>query len=190
MCRGAWLVRNRSLTYLTVLFTVLLPLIAAGWARSYMVDELLYRVGEGRAIMISCIRGEIAIWSGPAASRGPVRYEHETTNQGYAMTASEMLSMDHTAETYWLAGFGFARTYAMAPRELGPVRCWVLPLWGVALLAGALPARVLLRQVRRSHAAIAAEAAGCRRCGAEIPPGETRCQACSFPAFIRRSVVA
>lgn len=183
-------VRHRWRTYLTLLFTVLLPLIGAVWARSYVVDETIYRIGRGRAMMLSCIRGELALWTGPANADGPVRYVRESGDRGFAMTASEMMSLDSTAEGRWLAGFGIARTYALAPRERGPVRVYVAPLWAVTAFAGLFPAAVLLRHVRRSQAALAAEAACCRRCGAALAPEETRCQACSFPAFVRRGVVA
>jgi hypothetical protein len=106
------------------------------------------------------------------------------------MTASELLVYDRAAEQRWLAGFGYAQTYGMAPRELGPVRCVAMPLWFMTLLAGAFPTRILLRHVRRSQARVAAELACCRRCGAELDAGETRCQACSFPAFVRHGWVA
>ena len=124
-------VRQRSLTYLTVVFTLLLPIFGALWARSYIQDETMYRVGRGRAIMLSCVRGEIAVWSGPANDQGPVRYSHESNETGYVLTANEMMAYDRSARQYWLAGFGFGESYGMAPRELGPVRCVVMPLWFV-----------------------------------------------------------
>jgi len=183
-------VPQRSLTYLTLLFTLLLPLLGALWARSYVYDETLYRVGGGRGVMLSCIRGELALWTGPARDAGPVRYMHESSSSGYAMTAAELIANDPTAQSRWLAGFGYAHTYAMAPANLGPVRCFAIPLWCLTLLTAALPGRLLLRRVRRNQLTAAAELARCRRCGAQLAADETRCQACSFPAFTRRGVVA
>jgi len=183
-------VRQRSLTYLTVVFTLLLPIFGALWARSYIQDETMYRVGRGRAIMLSCVRGEIALWSGPANDQGPVRYSHESNETGYVLTANEMMAYDRSARQYWLAGFGFGESYGMAPRELGPVRCVVMPLWFLTCFAAAFPTRILLRHVRRSQARVAAELACCRRCGAQLEADETRCQACSFPAFVRHGWVA
>jgi hypothetical protein len=178
------------MTYLTVLFTVLLPVLGMIWARSYVVDDALYRIGRGRAVMLSVIRGEVAVWTGPARETGPVRYVRESSERGFGMTAAEILTYDRTARAHWVAGFGFAETYALTPREQGPVRCYVVPMWFLTALAAAFPLRVLMRHVKRSQAAVAAETACCRRCGAELDPGETRCHACSFPAFIRHGAVA
>jgi hypothetical protein len=178
------------MTYLTLVFTLLFPIFGALWARSYIQDETLYRLGRGRAIMVSCVRGEVALWSGPGRDQGPVRYAHESNETGFLMTAAELLNYDREAEQRWFAGFGFGQSYALAPRELGPVRCVAMPLWFVTLFAGAFPARILLRHVRRSQARVAAELACCRRCGAQLDVGETRCAACSFPAFVRHEWVA
>jgi hypothetical protein len=183
-------VRQRSLAYITVAFTLLFPLFGALWARSYAYDDLLFRVGHGRALMLSCVRGELALWTGPARETGPVRYAHQASDTGYAMRAAELLAYDGTAQSYWGAGFGYARTDALAPRELGPVRCFVVPLWFLTLGTAAFPVRIMLKRVRRNRSAVEAELALCRRCGAHLDVGETRCGACSFPAFIRRSVVA
>ena len=182
--------RHRWMTYLTVVFTLLFPILGALWARSYVQDETLYRVGRGRAQMLSCVRGEVALWTGPAADQGPIRYSHESNETGFVMTAAELLMYDRTAQQYWFAGFGYGRTYGMAPRELGPVRCVAMPLWFMMLFSAAFPTRILLRHVRRNQARVAAELACCRRCGAQLDIGETRCGACSFPAFVRHGWVA
>lgn len=181
---------RRSLAYLTLAFTLLLPLVGALWVRSYLHDEMFYRVGHGRALMLSCTRGEVALWYGPARETGPVRYVHRSSESGFAMTAKELLSLDVAARQYWLGGFGYGVTYHLTPQELGPVRCAAVPLWFVTLVAAAFPARVLLRHVRRNQAQVAAELARCRRCGAQLSAGEIRCQSCSFPAFVRHGSVA
>ena len=182
--------RQRWLTYLTVVFTLLSPVFGVVWARSYLYDQTFYRIGNGRALVLSCIRGELAMWSGPARGSGAVRYAHESSDAGFAMTAREIMARDESAASYWAAGFGYARTYALSPPGRGPVRCVAVPLWFPTLLALAFPLRVLLRNVQRSRAAAEAELARCRRCGAALAAGETRCGACSFPAFIRRGAVA
>jgi hypothetical protein len=178
------------LTYLTVVFTLLLPVFGAMWARSYLHAETFYRVGQGRAIMLNCVQGELALWFGPARDVGPIRYGHESSEDGYSMTAADTLAFDRTARQHWLGGFGYAESYGMMPPDLGPVRVFVLPLWTLTLFAAVFPLRILLRHVKRNQAQVEAEAACCRRCGAQLAVGETRCQACSFPAFIRRGIVA
>ena len=183
-------VRQRWLTYITVVFTVLLPIFGMAWARSYVRDDVLFRIGRGRAMMLTCVRGEVALWLGPAAESGPVRYAHESSESGFVMTAAEILGYDRSARRYGLAGFGYGETYGLVPRGRGPVRCVALPLWFMTLVSGAFPARILLRHVRRSQARAAAELACCRRCGAQLAESETRCQACSFPAFVRPGPVA
>ena len=182
--------RHRALTYITVLFTLLLPLVAALWARSYLRTETFYRVGQGHGLMLNCGQGELALWAGPTRFGGPVRWGHESSTDEVGMSARDTFSMDRSSTGYWGAGFGYAESYAMAPPEFGPVRCYVVPLWSLALLLGVLPARVVLRHLKKNQAAVDAEAACCRRCGEQMRPGETRCHACSFPAFIRRGVVA
>ncbi|MDQ3440091.1 MAG: hypothetical protein M3478_07045 [Planctomycetota bacterium] len=172
------------------MFTLLFPMFGALWARSYVHDEVLFRVGRGRAIMLSCVRGEVALWFGPAGESGPVRYAHESRESGFVMTAAELLGYDRSAQQYWVAGFGYGQTYGMTPSGRGPVRCVVMPLWFMTLFAAAFPTRILLRHVRRSQARVAAELACCRRCGAHLSVSEARCQACSFPAFVRQGSVA
>lgn len=182
--------RHRWLTYLTVLFTLLFPLFGALWTRSYLHDDLLYRVGDGYGVMLSSIRGELALWWGPAGDERRVRWGHESNHAGFALRASEMLAQDRGAQQHWVMGLGYARTYAFAPSDRGAVRCVVMPAWFLMLLSGMFPARVVLRHVRRNRAAAEAELARCRRCGAELSAGETSCAACRFPAFVRRGVVA
>src|SRR5215212_10187330 len=109
---------QRWMTYLTVLFTLLLPVVGALWARSYLRGEMFYRVGHGRGMMLNCVQGEIALWTGPARESGPVRYGYEGNVEGYSMTAEEALSLDRSARTHWFAGFGYAVTYSMAPVHL------------------------------------------------------------------------
>ena len=181
---------RRSLTYLTILATLLLPLFAFLWARSYVRDESFYRVGRGRAAMVSCIRGEVALWTGPTRDPGPVRYLHETNDTGSSVTAFEFLSSDRGAEKHWVLGFGYGQTYAMSAPGYDPVRCVVVPLWFLTMLAAALPAYAWWQHMKRTQAYDAAELACCRRCGERLAEGETRCHACSFPAFIRQGVVA
>lgn len=182
--------RQRLLTYLTVVFTLLLPVVGALWARSYLHSETFYRVGHGGAIMLNCVQGELALWFGPARDPGPIRYGHESSEDAYSMTASEALAFDRTAQQHWAGGFGYAVSFGLMPREYGAVRVVIVPLWALTLIAAAFPLRILLRHVKRNQAQVEAEAACCRRCGAQLAAGETRCQACSFPAFIRRGIVA
>jgi hypothetical protein len=183
--------RHRALTYITVLFTLLLPLVAALWARSYLRTETFYRVGSGRGMMLNCGQGELALWAGPMRVNGPTRWGHETSADDMAITTREAFAMDRSATAYWGAGFGYAQSYAMAPpEEHGPVRCYVVPMWFVTVLLAVMPARVVLRHVKRSQAAVEAETARCRRCGEQMEPGDKCCHACRFPAFIRRGVVA
>lgn len=183
-------VRQRFLTYLTLLFTLLFPVFGALWARSHVHDEALYRVGRGRAHMLTCVRGEVALWFGPSRQTGPVRYGHETTDTGYAMTAVEILRPERAAQGRWLLGFGYGSTYRLSSRGSGPVHCVAVPLWFLTVLSAAFPGRVLLRQLQLNKARADAELARCRRCGAELADGEVRCRACSFPAFVRQGVVA
>jgi hypothetical protein len=185
-----FVLKHRTLTYVTVLFTLLLPLMAAVWARSYLHTETFYRVGNGRGVMLNCGQGEVALWAGPTRVSGPTRWGHETSADDMTITTRDAFAMDRSATAYWGAGFGYAESYAMAPREHGPLRCYVVPLWFLTALLAVMPARVVLRHVKRNQAAVEAETARCRRCGEQMEPGETRCHACSFPAFIRRGVVA
>jgi len=143
--------------------------------------------------MLNCTQGELSLWIGPSRDVAPVRYAFETGDSGQSVTAAEVLMMDPSAAVHSLLGFCYARSYALSPASQDgrtPVRCWVVPIWFLVLFACAWPSRMVVRHVQREQARAAAAACQCRRCGAALAADETRCHACSFPALVRRGVVA
>lgn len=190
--------KQRWLAYLTLLFTLLLPLLAMVWVRSYLDNDTIFRVGAGRAMALDCINGEVSLWIAPSRDTGPVRYERQTVDSMYGVTAAQLFAQQPGIREFWFLGFGYAETRWMPsdPRSAdvrgttGVARCFVVPLWFVAIVIGLLPGLKLAQFVKRQQEETSKAKILCRRCGAKLAAGDERCPQCSFPAFTPEGVTA
>ena len=187
-------VKRRWPAYLSLCSALLLPLLAVVWGRSHLDNDTIFRTGNGRAMALDCIRGELSFWVEPSTYAGPTRYDRQSVDAGYGMTAAELFAQRPPDRAWWFLGFGYAQTQ-WRPAEIsdaasGTIRCVVVPIWGLMLAAGVLPSVRLARKMQWHQVRTAEPAVLCRRCGAEMAPAETKCSYCSFPAFVRKEIVA
>jgi len=186
-------VRQRLINSLTLVSTLLLTLLLIAWARSYLQNDTFLRVGGGRMVALDCIRGELSLWTGTSGRGGDsVRYTHESISSDVGSTAFEALVAAPVIKQHWYLGFGYAevRWLPSALRAAGGVRCFVVPMWFPALLLGLLPGWVLMRHMRREQDVSSKATVECRRCGAPMAADDVRCPQCSFPALVKRGMVA
>ncbi|MGB7160246.1 MAG: hypothetical protein WBD40_19420 [Tepidisphaeraceae bacterium] len=185
--------KQRWLAYLTLLFTLLLPLLGVVWVRSHLDNDTIFRVGAGRAMALDCINGEASLWIAPSRDTGPVRYERQTVDSTYGVTAAQLFAQQPGIREFWFLGFGYAETRWM-PSDVrgttGITRCFVVPLWFLAIVIGLLPGLKLVQFIRREREETSKATVQCRRCGAELAMSDERCPQCSFPAFTPGGVTA
>jgi hypothetical protein len=178
-------VRQRLVAYITLLSTLLLPLAAVMWGRSYLYNDTIYRVGDGYGVVVDTIRGEVSVWFGPVDRRVTQR-GRDSFRAEEGITARELLARQSGAFDLWLAGFGYAETRTL-PSGFGPatrgqvVRAVVVPYWFVFLLVAVLPGRVLVGHLRTRERLRRESAGRCRRCRYDLRPGYTRCPDCGEP---------
>lgn len=148
-------------TYLTLLSSVILPVLLILWARSYLVSDRFYRADDGVAIVAGLVNGEVAVWAGPTMKDLDLylhRPRQSTWGQGNQRTFQRNAGRDH----FWFAGFGYARSQRLPWRDVpltGQATAVCVPLWFVALIVGALPFRLLARNMQSSADFLAERAA-------------------------------
>ena len=140
-------------TYLTLFSALLLPLLLIAWGRSYMVNDRFYRADDGVAMVAGVANGEVALWAGPTIKDLDLSlYRSRQSNWGQSSrrTFQRIVGRNHV----WFAGFGFARSEQIPWRDVpltGRGFGVSAPLWFFALLVGALPCRLLARNMQSSE---------------------------------------
>ena len=140
-------------TYLTLFSALLLPLLLIVWGRSYMVNDRYYRADDGVAVVAGVANGEVALWGGPTLQNLDLRLyrsRQATWGQTGRRTFQRVTGRNHV----WFAGFGFARSEQIPWRDVpltGRGFGVSVPLWFFALIVGALPCRLLARNMQSSE---------------------------------------
>jgi hypothetical protein len=139
-------------TYLTLVSALLLPLLLIVWARSYMVNDRIYHADKGVAMVAGIANGELAVWAGPTREDLEL-YQHRsrqsTWGQSSRRTFQRIAGRDHV----WFAGFGYATAQQLPWRDValtGRAFAVCVPLWFFAIVVGALPLRLLVRNMQSS----------------------------------------
>ena len=178
--------RHRLLTYLTVLSTLALPMVAVMWGRSYVYNDTVYRVTPARGLILDSIRGEVSLWVSGGVSSGE-RRGRESFSADEGITAWQLLRRQRTFDEIWFAGFGFARTIVLpggVGRTTGPVSCYVVPYWFLTLACGLLPVTLVLRHVHAADLRRATAAGNCGRCGYDLEAAHVRGPECGEPVAV------
>jgi len=158
-------------TYLTLFSALLLPLLLLVWGRSYMVNDRYYRANDGVAVVAGVANGEVALWGGPTLKDLDLhlyRSRQATWGQSSRRTFQRVTGRNHV----WFAGFGFARSEQIPWRDVpltGRGFGVSVPLWFFALIVGALPCRLLARNMQSSEEFLAQREAEKAAAAAAVP---------------------
>lgn len=148
-------------TYLTVFSALVLPLLLVVWVRSYMVSDRYLHSNDGKVFVTSVTNGEIAVWTGPTATRQTVN-EHRSRGAVLGWSTRRIFQRFASDNYVWLLGFGYGRSEQIPWRGLeltGSVAGVCIPMWFLGLLFGALPMRLLARNMQSSEEFLAQRAA-------------------------------
>jgi hypothetical protein len=140
-------------TYLTLFSALLLPLLLILWGRSYMVNDRIYRADDGIAMVAGVANGEVAVWAGPTSADLNL-YQHRSRQASWGQSSRRTFQRFAPRDHMWFAGFGYARSQQIPWREVtltGRGFAVCIPLWVPAILVGALPFRLLARNMQSSE---------------------------------------
>ena len=148
-------------TYLTLASALILPVLLCAWARSYLVSDRLYHAEDGVAMVTGLSNGEVSLWTGPTQSHLKV-FEHRSRQASWGWSARRTFQRYAGRDHVWFAGFGYARSEQIPWRGLaltGRGRGVSVPMWFLAMLFGAMPLRLLARNMQSSQEFLAQRAA-------------------------------
>ncbi len=187
------LTKHRLLVYTTLGGAALAALLCVLWARSYVTNHTFSRRGNGREVVVDCIRGEISLWVAHTTETAPTHYAHQVIDAEVGASALDVFLREPPRTEKWLFGFAYAemdRVRSVTRSVIGPAWCVVIPIRFLALLAALPPLGAFAARLQRRRRERQADAACCRRCGAQMAIDDKRCPACEFPAFNRSSETA
>jgi hypothetical protein len=143
---------HASLTYLTILSTAILPVVAVLWVRSYTVSDRLTRARNGHALVCWAMNGEITAWWGPT-NPAVATFEHRKRESFGGLRTNRIF--ERIPATVHFDKFGFAlahleRIPARIVNSTGPAVGFILPIWSIALVFGILPMRLVIRNTQSS----------------------------------------
>jgi len=139
-------------TYLTLACSLILPVLLLVWVRSYMVSDRFYRAEAGLAVVAGVSHGEVAMWTGPTPEHVQAR-GHRSRETLWGWNTRRTFQRMGATEHFWLLGFGYAHSHAMPWRGVpltGMAVAIVVPIWFPVLLCGAMPARLVMRNMQTS----------------------------------------
>lgn len=143
-------ISQNILTYLTILSTIVLPVVLVLWVRSYTVDDILLRQGNGTASVLRSANGELSFWI--ARTDPSFRYfEHRKREPRHGATANRIFARIPGNVWFDSAGFAFAELDYLPGRGLmatGDAVGGIIPIWFFALISVVLPVRLLLRNTQ------------------------------------------
>jgi hypothetical protein len=148
-------------TYLTLVSALILPVVLVLWVRSYLVSDRYYHAEDGLALVTGVSNGELSVWAAP--TRRDVKMSNHRARQA-AWGWSQRRTFERVAgrNHVWFAGFAYARADAMPWRNItltGRATGVCIPLWFPTLLVGALPFRLIARNMQSSADFLAQRAA-------------------------------
>jgi hypothetical protein len=143
---------HASLTYLTILSTVVFPVVAVLWVRSYTVSDRLTRVRNGHAIVCWAMNGEITAWLGPT-NPALATFEHRKRESFGGLRTNRIFERIPATVHFDKLGFAVAHLERIPTRSVnstGPAVGFILPIWSIALVFGILPMRLVIRNTQTS----------------------------------------
>jgi hypothetical protein len=148
-------------TYLTLASALILPVLMCVWVRSYLVSERIYRAHDGLALVAGVTNGEMSVWAGPTQPHLDL-YERRPRQASWGWSTRRTFQRVAGRDHVWFFGFGYARTEQIPwPRIplTGKATGVSIPMWFLALIVGALPFRLLARNMQSSKEFLAERAA-------------------------------
>ncbi|MDQ3440090.1 MAG: hypothetical protein M3478_07040 [Planctomycetota bacterium] len=148
-------------TYLTLVSSLILPVLLIVWARSYLVSDRVYHADDGVAMVAGLANGEVAVWAGPTMKDLDL-YMHRPRQSNWGQSSRRTFQRYAGRDHVWFAGFGYAKSQRFPWRDVpltGRAIAVCVPLWFVALIVGALPLRLLARNMQSSADFLAERAA-------------------------------
>jgi hypothetical protein len=148
-------------TYLTLLSALILPVLLILWGRSYLVSDRIYHAEGGVAMVAGMSSGEVAVWAGPTSDKLDL-FQHRSRQASWGQSSRRAFQRFAGREHVWFAGFGYAKPRQIPWRDVsltGKGVAFCVPLWFLALIVGALPFRLLARNMQSSADFLAQRAA-------------------------------
>ena len=148
-------------TYLTLLSALILPVLLILWGRSYLVSDRIYHAEDGVAMVARMESGELAVWAGPTSEKLDL-YQYRPRQASWGQSSRRAFQRYAGRDHVWFAGFGYATPRQIPWRDVpltGRAVAVCVPLWFLALIVGALPFRLLARNMQSSADFLAERAA-------------------------------
>ena len=148
-------------TYLTLLSALILPVLLILWGRSYLVSDRIYHAEDGVAMVAGVASGELAVWAGPTSEKLDL-FQHRSRQATWGQSSRRAFQRYAGRDHVWFAGFGYATPRQLPWRDValtGQGIAFCMPLWFPALVVGALPFRLLARNMQSSADFLAQRAA-------------------------------
>ena len=143
---------QKTLTYLTIVSAIALPVVSVLWMRSYSVSDRVARAQDGRLTVLGSTNGEFTLWVSPTTPNQSF-FEHRKRESMQGLRANRIFTRVDSEVHFDTLGFAYGDLAYLPSRGIpstGPSKVLIVPMWAVALLLALLPARLLLRNTQSS----------------------------------------